>query len=955
MLAHNESSIMEPPMPCRLCPLFSLLALVVGAVESLPPEWQVRYIRKMSTPQDRPRWETIWLPATNKDRAHIFLKQVRPAAGAVLIGKRIRLPKQAQDLELSATFQTYCTQDRRSGAVDVGVLLPAVWDKLGRDPETASVPVDRDAWVLMGSLHPNRDDVTAWRTRGLQGQELAALKLLAGQEVVLVVHWSTWHAGSDEWFRLADLRLGEPRPWLRPSSWPASARAGEPLLLRVAAWAPKPPKVELGWRQEKDGDWQWLAMAANDDKQYQTELAGETMHKPTELKARMTTADGTAIETAATTITPRQPRVHPCVFYTPEMLVEMRQRVATHDWAKEIADGIIKSAESWKDRADEPPTGPGGWSHDYACPKDGARLKRRDDHPHDHLCRRCKKEWKGPKLDACWRNAVHGRLIGAARNCALAAHLSGKPEYAAFSRRILGWYAKNYRDFPEGRGPAGKGRVMSQSLTECSWLLSAMDAADLTFAYMTEAEKRAVEVGFIEPGVQQISRFRFGIHNIQCWHNACMAAAGYFLGDPAWVARGNEGNLGFRSQVEKGILKDGLWYERSLGYHNYTVSALVRHCEIARNNGEPLHMVGRMPKLFTAPLKLAFPNLVPPSLNDQGYSRGQVGTFALEMAWAWYQDPTAASALRKRYAEGAPRKGLHLLKYGSDLPDGEQYVSPGSVDMSGAGLAILRRGGVRGPCAMLEYGEHGGGHGHPDKLQLILYGLGQVLCPDLGTTGYGVPLHREWYKTTASHNTIAIGAGKQRSTTGKLLGFRKEAAYSAAAAESTGAYPDWRLRRHLLLTDGFLVDVFAVQGKKTDTIDWSLRAAGTATTPLALKPDASKPENKTYGYLKEKRSITTGEQWQCSWQTKRGTLLLTIAGAPDTRITLAKAPGPAGDDPWDTLQVRRQTASTQFVAVYQFLASEDKGQPVRVAGGKIQIGSTTVRLPTAEDPLPVLE
>jgi hypothetical protein len=381
---------------------------------------------------------------------------------------------------------------------------------------------------------------------------------------------------------------------------------------------------------------------------------------------------------------------------------------------------------------------------------------------------------------------------------------------------------------------------------------------------------------------------------------------------------------------------------------------MVAQCEAARLNGDPLHEVGRMKMMFTAPLRLSFPNLVPPSLNDQGYKRSEVSTYPLEMAWAWYRDPVAASALRKRYAEGASRNGRHLLKYGSDVPAGEEYVSPGSVDMSGAGLAILRQNHAEGPCAMVEYGEHGGGHGHPDKLQLILYGLGQPLCPDLGTTGYGVPLHSQWYKTTPGHNTVTIGARNQKATTGKLLAFEAGDGFSATAVESAQAYSGWDLRRHLLLTDDFLVDVFDVTGKEADTVDWFLHPTGQATPSLDLEPDGAKAESKTYAYLKEMRSGTTGDAWSCAWTTDRGTMHLTMAGEAGTRVTLAKAPGPAGDDPWDTLRVRRETKATRFVAVYQFLKPGVKPEAVQRVGGSLRIGPATVSLPTKDNPLPAL-
>jgi len=113
-----------------------------------------------------------------------------------------------------------------------------------------------------------------------------------------------------------------------------------------------------------------------------------------------------------------------------------------------------------------------------------------------------------------------------------------------------------------------------------------IEGADLLFPALSGPERRRIEQGLLRPAVEQIRQFRFGIHNIQCWHNACMAAVGHFFNDPDLIAHANEGKIGFRAQIEKGILADGMWFERSLGYHNYTLSALVAHCEAARNSGD---------------------------------------------------------------------------------------------------------------------------------------------------------------------------------------------------------------------------------------------------------------------------------------------------------------------------------------------------------------------------------
>lgn len=38
-----------------------------------------------------------------------------------------------------------------------------------------------------------------------------------------------------------------------------------------------------------------------------------------------------------------------------------------------------------------------------------------------------------------------------------------------------------------------------------------------------------------------------------------------------------DAKYGFVDQMEQGVLEDGMWYERSMGYHSYTVSAITYH------------------------------------------------------------------------------------------------------------------------------------------------------------------------------------------------------------------------------------------------------------------------------------------------------------------------------------------------------------------------------------------
>ncbi|MCZ7599293.1 MAG: alginate lyase family protein [Gammaproteobacteria bacterium] len=86
-----------------------------------------------------------------------------------------------------------------------------------------------------------------------------------------------------------------------------------------------------------------------------------------------------------------------------------------------------------------------------------------------------------------------------------------------------------------------------------------------------------------------------------------MRSRGYYLGDPELIAKAEDGALGFHQQVSQGILPDGMWFERSLGYHSYTVSALTSHIIAARHHGKPIDEGTRFPLMLTLPLRLRVP------------------------------------------------------------------------------------------------------------------------------------------------------------------------------------------------------------------------------------------------------------------------------------------------------------------------------------------------------------
>jgi len=931
--------------------------------ENAPGVWEIRFGHKGGNyPNVCPNWRCI-SRATDEPEAqdrYLSIEKVRPAAGAILIGQRIALPNELPPLDLAIRYQAYCSGDDRSGMVALCVFSPEVWDGLSRDRTTATNTVARGD-IFQDVVHPQGEDVTTWRMARTGGTALwGALRRNAGKDVIVAVSFVTWHEGNDEWARLDDLWLGDPLPYIEAREWPRFIYEEEPLTLEVAASSDDPTtRFVLEYRTaDEEIPWVQLPLLNSTAGLYSATIPGTAARSRLEARARASEGRDAGLQTGTRTMELTERPTHPSLFFSVEELNRMREKIVIYDWAKRTFDGMKAQADSWLKRTFTPEVISGWWWHHYGCSACGGRLSMEG--PRRHVCRSCSKVWDTDTLFHVYWSKVHGDHANAARNLALTYQITGDETYARRAIEILTWYADHYAEFPM----ADKGgKVVSQTLDECVWLLKVIEAADLAYPAMTRDEALHIERDLIYAGALYTRKYRGGIHNIRCWHNSCWAAAGYFVGDPELVAFARDDKHGFVAQMEKGVLEDGMWYERSMGYHSYTVSAISGQLKAAMHAGDDLYRMPQVRKLLLFPLLIAFPNLVPPSLNDGGFSTRAISPSRLELAAAWYEDPIAVSALKKRYAMGATRGGTDAWQFGEALPESNAFVPPPSMDLKGAGLAVLRRGvGDEAICAMLEYGEHGGGHGHPDKLQLILFGHGRQLCPDLGTTGYANPLHPRYYKTTPAHNTVTIGGKNMAGRNGRLLDFTTNGRYSAAVGTTESVYPGFVLTRRLLLGDGFLVDEFVIEGDKSDTIDWFLRADGALSLKGDAEPVTEKALSAPYTYLKNLRGRVTPDSWSAAWRFgKTGAdspcarLVVTMQGEPNTEVIQSDAPGGARlAQHWGTLRVRRRSSGTRFVAVHQLVGAGKQKEHVAFEGRTIRVGGHVVDLGSDDTVVPML-
>ncbi len=95
---------------------------------------------------------------------------------------------------------------------------------------------------------------------------------------------------------------------------------------------------------------------------------------------------------------------------------------------------------------------------------------------------------------------------------------------------------------------------------------------------------------------------------------------------------------------------------------------------------------------------------------------------------------------------------------GASIDDQVESPSRTSVDFRPSGFAVMRRDWTRESAYLvINYGEYGGGHSHPDILSFELFAYGAALAVDAGIgVSYDDPLHGPWYKTSRAHNMLVI-------------------------------------------------------------------------------------------------------------------------------------------------------------------------------------------------------
>ena len=467
------------------------------------------------------------------------------------------------------------------------------------------------------------------------------------------------------------------------------------------------------------------------------------------------------------------------------------------------------------------------------CEHDGTQLEFDPYSPHEHRCPQCGRIYTGAFHHRWWIYWYQLWLAERSVNAALLFLLRGDARHGAFARDVALTYCALYATYPNRDNVLGPTRLFFSTYLESIWLLQLCVTADLLETAGDVATADEVREKIVRPSAALIAQYDEGMSNRQVWNNAALMAAALLLGDRAGAERVVRAESGVEAHLAHGLLDDGTWYEGE-NYHLFAHRGLWYCVVLAETAGITIDpkLLARFQEAFAAPFATALPDFTLPSRKDSQYAISlRQPRFAelCELGLARGDDSRLAGALGQLYSDGIPRGDTNRGRSTADvernlpatsltradlgwrsllharpvLPALENAV-PRSAHLTGQGISVFRRDGGEIYVA-LDWGQSGGGHGHPDRLNVLFMQGGTRWLDDLGTGSYVDPsLH--WYRSTLAHNAPLINGESQRRIDGELLAHDERGGVGWTFAAVDGIAPGVRVTRAIVVTPDYFVD-----------------------------------------------------------------------------------------------------------------------------------------------------
>ena len=559
------------------------------------------------------------------------------------------------------------------------------------------------------------------------------------------------------------------------------------------------------------------------------------------------------------------------------------------------------------------------------CEIDGAVLDFDPWSPHKHRCPTCGTIHKGELHHRAWITSYQLWLAERSVHAALFHLLRGDARHAALARDILRSYAECYLHYPNRDNVLGPTRLFFSTYLESIWLLQICVAADLLARAGDDATADLVRDRIAEPSSALIAEYDEGMSNRQVWNNAAMLASAALRGEKSVFDRLLGGDSGLNAHLSRALLGDGTWYEGE-NYHQFALRGLWYGVTLSESAGREIEsdLRERFHRGFVAPFLTALPDFTMPSRKDSQYAvslRQWRMAELTELGFARHREPLLAGALAMCYQERHERRDtgrarstadverngpptaltradlgwralLHALPELPSLP--ATAPSPRSALLEQQGLAVFRR--ADDVYVALDYGQSGGGHGHPDRLNVLLSHGATRWLDDLGTGSYVDPsLH--WYRSTLAHNAPLIGGRSQPTRDGALRAYDEREGMGWVVAETLFPDSDARLERTLVVAPDYVLDELRWSAPQPVRIElpWHLDATAgeIRLEPVTIDGGDGGGLEDGFSFVRDARAarVSANEPIELTGRADGRSIRATLVADCDVTLYSACAPG----------------------------------------------------------------
>lgn len=665
---------------------------------------------------------------------------------------------------------------------------------------------------------------------------------------------------------------------------------------------------------------------------------------------------------------------HPAGLVTAETVSEVRERVATLDWAAAMVASRKETLRPWVEAPSAElarvfPRTRGNVYHNFSCPADRHRLEFDPFEPDSYTCSSCgtaypadtdagiypeDDRYHGTMRDG-WECMFYQQAGSVAATLGLLAKLEpdgsrctarGIEILMLYARTIEGLKTDVFED-PE------RSRILTYHREGDNKILNDLACAyELLRDAMTPEQRARFQTVVLERMLNDIMlepEYRYNHNNIYQWYRTVLQTAlclereelidwsfGYGPYSPETLPE----HVSIQRIVETHFKADGAFWELCSGYHLYPMHSF---CEIAvlTRNLSRMDPVRFPPERYdlTQPdspggkaiknalewfVSMAMPDRSMPVMGDSTISRADMADYFItaEVGYRFFDVLAVGDYARLRENKrswdallyGAPRIVQHELPYTSS------FLSSGWVSLRSewqgnrvwAGLNALIRGG---------------GHQHADRLTLVTYSHEELLALEKATP-YNESTTRMFGRMTPSHNTVTVDKTSSRAgheltpeETPVVAHFFPAPAAKFAELHGDRLYAQCSVyRRSVAIVEDVMVDCFDVQGGATH--DWMVHHAGPAPVlSMETAGAAFEPAEWLYNGTGHVRRGAGDALWDARWTVNGVTSRLTMLPAAQTEVfALETYPTDnafitENDPPCQTLCVRRNH-DAPFVAVW---------------------------------------